>query len=422
MESTKATVQVLCRGAVISRAAASNIAIRQSNCSALLFARLNRTFARMNTFGRIFRFTSFGESHGAAIGGVIDGMPAGIKVDMELIRTELLRRATGSSCRKDSESAESGVCHCSGNYSSTRKEEDNVEFLSGLLNGTTLGTPIAFIIRNKDARSEDYKDLEHLFRPAHADDTYFHKYGIRDHRGGGRASARETAVRVVAGAFAKMLLKQHNIAVTARVAEIGGIKTVSQSELPAKTQAKTQAEPQAKPTASNSELPAAATELLENARKTGDSVGGVIECTVTGAPKTLMGLGEPLYDKLTSRLASAMMSINASRSFEIGQGLQATKMLGSEHNDKWLQDGSTENNYSGGVRGGISTGEPVIMRVGFKPIPSISKEQTMLSDNGELIKHSIHGRHDVTCVFRAVPVVEAMAAVCIADFLLLKNS
>ncbi|MDR1974371.1 MAG: chorismate synthase [Bacteroidales bacterium] len=380
----------------------------------------------MNTFGRIFRFTSFGESHGAAIGGVIDGMPAGISIDTLLIERELHRRATGENI-----------------YSSSRKEQDNVEILSGVFDGLTLGTPIGFIIHNNDVRSDDYKELEHLFRPSHADDTYFHKYGVRDWRGGGRASARETAVRVVVGAFAKMLLQQHGVTVTAKVAEVGGIAiktdctaasmphTAGGNGVAVKTTDgtphhtadsngvavnTTDGTPHHTADSNGVVANTAADMLLQEVRATGDSIGGIVECTVLGVPR---GLGEPLYDKLTSRLAAAMMSINATRSFEIGQGLRATTMRGSEHNDKWNADGTTQNNYCGGVRGGISTGENIVMRVGFKPIPSIPKTQTMLSDKGELVEHSIHGRHDVTCVFRAVPIVEAMAAVCLADFILL---
>ncbi|MDR2556383.1 MAG: chorismate synthase [Bacteroidales bacterium] len=458
----------------------------------------------MNTFGHIFRFTSFGESHGSALGGVIDGMPAGIFVDMEFIKSELRRRATGGVILGDSVNVDDGRtddagvgngasgyvdCSCgisAGNgctneanagggtddskrcgsiagsaYSSSRKESDTVEILSGVFNGCTLGTPVSFIIRNEDTRSEDYAELQHLFRPAHADDTYFHKYGVRDYRGGGRASARETAVRVVVGAFAKLLLRQYevsaatgtttknaaavigtasatntvntldcfaslamtecgtfdtskdilakqgvNVAMTecgtfansitieAKIVEIGGIKVSSTST-------------------------AQYINALEQARTQGDSVGGIIECIVKNVPRNL---GEPLYDKLSARLAYAMMSIPASRSFEIGKGIEATKMRGSQHNDNWRTDGTTENNYAGGIRGGISTGEDIILRVGFKPIPSIAKKQTLLSDTGELVPHSIKGRHDITCVFRALPIVEAMTAITLADFILLKSA
>jgi chorismate synthase len=302
-------------------------------------------------------------------------------------------------------------------YSSSRKESDTVEILSGVFEGNTqgelpvtLGTPVGFIIRNENACSEDYSELQHLFRPAHADDTYFHKYGVRDWRGGGRASARETAVRVVVGAFAKMLLRQcgrrdsANDGITIGASVDAGVGRDT--------------------TASSNDGITVEAKIIEmgdaaEARAQGDSVGGIIECIAKNVPRSL---GEPLYDKLSARLAYAMMSIPASRSFEIGKGIEATKMCGSRHNDIWHANGTTENNYAGGIRGGISTGENIILRVGFKPIPSIAQKQQLLSDKGELVEHSIKGRHDITCVFRALPIVEAMTAITLADFILMSKT
>ena len=346
----------------------------------------------MNTFGRILRLSSFGESHGAAVGGMIDGFPAGVPIDMDLLQTDLRNR-------RPSQKVGSG-----------RQESDRIEILSGIHQGKSTGTPIGFIIRNQDAHSADYQALEKMFRPSHADDTYFRKYGIRDAQGGGRASARETVVRVVGGAFAKMLLYTQDVQVNAYTLSIGNISipdgsSISVAEAPSFA----------------SRCPHKATDLaiqklLKETREQKDSVGGVVSCIVTGIPA---GWGEPAYDKLSARLAYAMMGINAARGFEIGCGFEASRMKGSQHNDRWRSDGTTEENLCGGVRGGISTGEPLYFRVAFKPIPSIAQEQDLLGEDGKLHRMEISGRHDVCCVPRAVSVVEAMTALCVADFMLL---
>lgn len=347
----------------------------------------------MNVFGRILRLGSFGESHGAAIGGMLDGFPAGVSINMDLLRTDLRNRRPGQSAG-----------------SSGRKEDDDIEILSGVYQGKSLGTPIAFLIRNRDARSQDYAGIEHLFRPGHADDTWQHKYGLRDGRGGGRSSARETAVRVAGGAFAKMLLNAQGIEVHAYTQAIGTLSIPESASFDAGAAFRFDTR------CPYSQTDSAMRLLLEDFRKRKDSIGGLVACVANGLPS---GLGEPVYDKLSARLAYAMMGINASRGFEIGCGFEAARMPGSEHNDLWQADGTTQKNLCGGVRGGISTGEPLFFRVAFKPIPSIGKEQKLLGEDGKLHTVAIEGRHDVCCVPRAVSVVEAMAALCIADFLLL---
>lgn len=350
----------------------------------------------MNTFGMILRLSAFGESHGAALGGVLDGFPAGVPVDTDLLRADLRNRRPGQALT-----------------GSGRQEQDDIEILSGVFQGKSLGTPIGFIIRNQDARGADYAGLEHLFRPGHADDTYWHKYGIRDWRGGGRASARETAVRVAGGAFAKMLLGMQEVKVHAYTQSIGPVSIPGSVRVDAE---------QARRFVSrcpHQDTDEAMRQLLGKMRERQDSIGGTVACEVTGLPA---GWGEPVYDKLSARLAYAMMGINASRGFEIGQGFAASRMEGSEHNDRWRADGTTEQNLCGGVRGGISTGEPLYFRVAFKPIPSIGQEQRLLGEDGALHEMKIGGRHDVCCVPRAVAVVEAMAALCLADFMLLARS
>ncbi|MEG1498389.1 MAG: chorismate synthase [Bacteroidales bacterium] len=350
----------------------------------------------MNTFGTILKFTSFGESHGKGIGGVIDGFPSNIYIDLDFIQNELNKRKPGIP-----------------NIGSGRKEEDKIEILSGIYQGYSLGSPIAFFIANTDANAKDYEDLKSFYRPSHADDTYKAKYGIRDARGGGRASGRETAIRVAVGAFAKILLKKYSIEIYAYTDQIGKLRIqcpYTELELNhiydhplrcPETQTEIQME-----------------NLLKECRQKKDSIGGAIFGLIRHVPK---GLGEPLYDKLPSRLASAMLGINAVRGFEIGMGFDACTMKGSEHNDIWTIDGKTEKNLCGGVRGGISTGEDIYFRVAFKPIASIGIPQLLLSENQKIEEKSIQGRHDVCCVPRAVPVVEAMSAICIADFLLIQQ-
>ena len=305
-----------------------------------------------NTIGTLFRLTSFGESHGAAIGGVVDGCPAGVPFDSQLLTAEMDRRHIGSDA-------------------TSRREPDEVEILSGILNGVTLGTPIAFIIRNKEARSEDYDTLRTLYRPGHADYTCMQRYGIRDPRGGGRASGRETAVRVAGGAIAKMLLRQWGVT----------IQTV----------------------------------LTENPTPDADdSSGGVIECTVTHLPA---GIGNPLFDKLNARLAAAMMSIPSAIGFEMGSGFRAASMKGSEFRDEWNSDFTTRTNHCGGVQGGISNGMPVTFRTAFHPVVTIPQPTTCIDNNGALVTLTPEGRHDRCHLPRTAVVVEAMTALTLADFL-----
>ncbi len=317
----------------------------------------------MNTLGHLFKLTTFGESHGTAIGGVIDGCPSQLKLDFDFIEQELLRRKTAQS-----------------SISSQRKEPDRVEWLSGLLDGVTLGTPIAFMVRNEDFKPEDYEALKDVYRPSHADYTYEQKYGIRDWRGGGRASARTTLPIVVAGAIAKQILKGKSIQVFAEVTSVGN---------------------------------------AEQSRREGDTVGGVVECRILGVPA---GLGEPMFGKFSAELAHALFSLPAVKGFEIGDGFALAKMKGSEANDTFInKEGkiTTLTNHSGGIQGGITNGNDVVFRVAFKPIPSISQPQQTVNRAGEPCEIAIEGRHDVCALPRAVVLVEALAAMVTVDALFL---
>lgn len=356
-----------------------------------------------NTFGTLFKFTSFGESHGNAVGGVIDGCPAGLHVNMDFIYTELVRRKPGSLPN-----------------SSERKEDDEFEIVSGVFEGTTLGSPIAFLIRNKDANPADYDSLRNIFRPSHADYTYQSKYGLRDHRGGGRSSARETAARVVAGAFAKMFLKPYGIKISAYVTQIGGISIAdsytTSGELTCCSDSLCYP---------GEEAAKKMDTLLAELKAKGDSTGGIITCMIKNVPA---GIGEPVFGKLQSELAHAMLSINAAKGFEYGLGFKMASMLGSEVNDEFIPDKEgdtikikTKTNFSGGIQGGISNGEDIYFRVAFKPVPTIMKEQSTVDTDAKPVILKPRGRHDVCVVPRAVPVVEAMAALVIADQLLLNN-
>ena len=314
-----------------------------------------------NTFGTAFCLTTFGESHGAAIGGVIDGCPAGILLDKALIEKELSRRKPGQNATM-----------------SARKEPDEVEYLSGLFEGKTTGAPIAFLIRNKDAKTSDYENIKDVFRPSHADFTYQMKYGIRDYAGGGRGSARTLLPCVVAGSIAKQILATQGIEISSEVIEMG--------------------------------------EAREN-----DTVGAIIQGTIKNAP---VGLGEPAFMKFHAILAYAMMTINAAKGFEIGEGFNAARMRGSECNDEFTFDGErirTKTNHSGGVQGGITNGEDVVFRVAFKPIPSVMLPQQTVDIHGNKVTLEIQGRHDVCVVPRVIPIVEAMAAMVTLDFVLLKK-
>lgn len=352
----------------------------------------------MNSFGTIFRLTSFGESHGKSIGGVIDGCPAGILLDMRFIQNELERRKPGQSL-----------------LTTQRKEDDEVEFMSGIFEGKTTGAPIGFIIRNNDQHSSDYENLKDIYRPSHADYTYQQKYGIRDHRGGGRSSARETAVRVVAGAIAKQILKQSGISVLAYTSQIGSV-SLNESFSPIDPK-------QIESTPVRCPDPEKAKEMIaiiEDVKKSGDTIGGIISCFCTGVP---VGLGEPVFGKLQAALGNAMLSINAVKGFEYGMGFESAMRRGSEVNDLFFkkEDGSagTKTNFSGGIQGGISNGETIYFRVAFKPTATLLQPQETVDNKGNACVLEVKGRHDPCVVPRAVPVVEAMAAITILDYYLL---
>ena len=349
----------------------------------------------MNTFGTKFRFTSFGESHGVGIGGIVDGCPAGITLDMNFIQSELDRRKPGQS-----------------SISTPRKEDDKVEFLSGIFDGKTTGTPIAFVIKNNTQRSSDYEHLKELFRPSHADYTYHMKYGNRDYRGGGRSSARETAGRVVAGAIAKLVLKKMNIQITAYTSQVGNIALIN--DWTKYDLSLTESNIIRCPDAEKAKQMIA---LIESVKSDQDSIGGTITCVVQDVP---VGVGNPIFGKLQATLASAMLSINACKGFEYGSGFEHLHCKGSELNDSFCCENkkvSTHTNFSGGIQGGISNGETIYFRTAFKPTATIGKEQQTVDVNGNEVKLSAHGRHDPCILSRAVPVVEAMTALAIVDYL-----
>lgn len=353
-----------------------------------------------NTTGKIFRFTSFGESHGPAIGGVIDGCPAGLVIDLSFIDAELQRRKTGQIPS-----------------SSSRTEDDQVEFLSGIFEGKTTGTPIAFIIRNKGQRPEDYDHLRSSYRPSHADYTYEQKYGLRDYRGGGRASARETAARVVAGSVAKLLLEKAGISIKGYVSRIGEVEL--NKDYRSLDPGKAADSPVNCP---DDDTTARMLELLDAAKEQGDTLGGTVTCIATGMPA---GLGEPVFDRLEADLAKGVLGINAVKGFDIGSGIRAASSKGSEHNDRFImQNGkmATSTNNSGGVQGGISNGQDIYFRAFFKPVATLMKDQLTLNRDGQEVIIKGKGRHDVCVVPRAVPVVEAMAALVLADHLLRNRS
>ena len=354
----------------------------------------------MNTFGRIFRLTSFGESHGPAIGGVIDGVPAGIEIDLDAIQAELNRRRPGQSA-----------------IVTGRQEKDCVRILSGMFEGQTLGTPIGFIIENSNQHSNDYDAMRHCFRPSHADFTYSMKYGVRDHRGGGRSSARETATRVVAGAFAKQILKKKGINICAYTSQVGSV--VLDCPYKALDLSLTETNPVRCP---DSATAVKMENLILEVKSQGDTVGGVVSCVITGVP---VGLGEPVFGKLQSRLAEAMMSINAAKGFDYGMGFEGAALRGSETVDSFVNSNGkihTSTNNSGGIQGGISNGEDIFFRVAFKPVATLLQEVVTVTDNGEPTTLKARGRHDPCVVPRAVPIVEAMAAMVILDAILLDNA
>jgi len=348
-----------------------------------------------NSFGNIFRLTTFGESHGKAIGGIIDGCPAGHEIDFEKISIEMDRRKPGQS-----------------KIVTQRKEADAVEFLSGIFEGKTTGTPIGFIIKNNNQKSKDYNHLKKSFRPSHADLVYNEKYGVRDYRGGGRSSARETACRVVAGAIAKQILSDIEIiAYTTSIGEISiseNITIINKSNIEDSLVRCPDKKVSEKMIAS-----------IKNARKNGDTLGGVIKCVIKNTP---IGLGEPVFNKLHSELGRAMLSINAVKGFEYGSGFKGTKMKGSQHNDLIKLDKTTTTNNSGGIQGGISNGMDIYFNVAFKPVATIMKDQNTLDSNGNITILKGKGRHDACVVPRAIPIVEAMAAMVILDYYLINKT
>lgn len=353
-----------------------------------------------NSFGNIYRLTSFGESHGEAIGGVIDGCPSGINIDLDFIQHELNRRRPGQS-----------------SITTPRKERDKVEFLSGIFEGKTTGTPIGFIVRNSNQHSSDYDNLKNVFRPSHADYTYQQKYGIRDHRGGGRSSARETIARCVAGAIAKLLLKELNISITAYTSQVGSIKVEScYKELDL---TKTEENSVRCPDLQKAEE---MIRLIEEVKSQGDTIGGTITCVIQGVP---VGFGEPIFGKLHQALGSAMLSINAVKGFEYGSGFESVNCKGSELNDVFYENEGkiqTRTNNSGGIQGGISNGEDIYFKVAFKPIATVLQEQQTVSIEGKETILKAQGRHDPCVLPRAVPIVEAMAAMVILDFYLINKA
>ena len=342
-----------------------------------------------NTFGNFFKLTTFGESHGEAMGGVIDGCPAGVSIDLDAIENQMMRRRPGQST-----------------IVTQRKEADTVRFLSGIFEGKTTGTPIGFIIENTNQKSADYTHIKDSYRPSHADYTFDKKYGHRDYRGGGRSSARETACRVAAGAIASQLLSA--IAITGYVSSVGDLTLEKPyQELDFNTVDSNVVR------CPDAEMASKMIAKIKEVKKQGDTIGGIITCVIQNVP---VGLGEPVFDKLHAQLGKAMLSINAVKGFEFGSGFKGATMNGSEHNDLFNQDGTTKSNLSGGVQGGISNGMDIYFRVAFKPVATIMQKQQTINSKGEKVEMQGKGRHDPCVVPRAVPIVEAMAALTIADF------
>lgn len=349
-----------------------------------------------NTFGTLFRLTTFGESHGVALGGIIDGCPAGLEIDIDFVKSELQRRKPGQS-----------------HITTQRKEEDEVKFLSGIFEGKTTGHPIGFTIENTNQKSNDYEHIKEAYRPSHADFTYQEKYGIRDYRGGGRSSARETACRIVGGAIAKLYLKHLNVSVQAYVSQVGHIKL----------EKKYQDLDLSKTEESIIRCPDAATaynmvSYIEDIRKEGNTIGGIVSCVIKGTP---VGLGEPVFDKLHADIGKAMLSINAVKGFEYGEGFNSINFKGSELNDAFTStDGkvNTTTNHSGGIQGGISNGEDIYFNVAFKPVATIMQDQQSVDKDGNEMIVKGKGRHDPCVLPRAVPIVESMSALVLADAIL----
>ena len=346
----------------------------------------------MNTFGKLFTLTTFGESHGAAVGGIVDGMPAGVTIDIDFIQRELARRRPGQS-----------------HITTDRKEADQVELLSGVFEGKSTGAPIGFLVRNTNQHSKDYDNIRDLFRPSHADYTYYSKYGIRDHRGGGRSSARITLSRVVAGALAKLVLRQQGISILAYTSQVGDIQLERDYHKYDLTLI------ESNPVRCPDPLKAKEMEnLIAQVKHEGDTIGGVISCVIKGCP---VGLGEPEFGKLHAQLGAAMLSINAVKGFEYGEGFAGSSWRGSQQNDTFLPT-----NHSGGIQGGISNGEDIYFRVAFKPVATLLMEQQTVNIEGEATTMDVRGRHDPCVLPRAVPIVEAMAAMTILDALLISKT
>lgn len=349
-----------------------------------------------NTIGSIFRVTTFGESHGPGIGVVIDGCPAGLTIDNDFIEKQLSRRRPGQSA-----------------ITTARNEDDNYEILSGVFEGKTTGAPLSFFIKNKDVKSQDYSHLQHEYRPSHADYTYDIKYGHRDYRGGGRSSARETAARVIAGSVAQLILQHYGIRISAYVSAVGNIKT--EKDYSSLDLSKTDSNAVRCPDES---VALQMENYIKELKASGDTIGGIISCVISSAP---VGLGEPVFDKLHADLGKAMLSINAAKGFDIGKGFDSVGMKGSEHNDVFAKEGNkvtTLTNNSGGIQGGISNGEDIYFRVAFKPIATLLQKQKSINDQGQEVTLEGKGRHDPCVLPRAVPIVEAMAAIVLADHLL----
>lgn len=347
-----------------------------------------------NTFGKLFKLTTFGESHGEALGGIIEGCPSGIELNLEAIKLEMSRRKPGQS-----------------SIVTQRKEDDEVQFLSGIFEGITTGTSIGFLIPNTNQKSKDYSDIKDTYRPSHADYVYEKKYGIRDYRGGGRSSARETASRVVAGAIAKQIIP--DIKINAFVSSVGDIylnKPYQDLDF-----SKIESNPVRCP---DTETATKMEELIKQIKKEGDTIGGTITCVLQNVP---IGLGEPVFDKLHADLGKAMLSINAVKGFEYGSGFCGAQMKGSQHNDLYNADGTTKTNLSGGIQGGISNGMDIYFRVAFKPVATLIQKQEVLDNQGNIVELQGKGRHDPCVLPRAVPIVEAMAAIVLADFYLLNK-
>lgn len=353
-----------------------------------------------NTYGNIFTLTTFGESHGEAIGGVVDGMPAGIDIDMAFIQAELNRRRPGQSA-----------------ITTSRNEPDKVEFLSGVFEGKTTGCPIGFMVKNTNQHSNDYDNMRNLFRPSHADYTYTNKYGERDHRGGGRSSARITISRCVAGALAKLALQQLGISICAYTSQVGSIKLERDYRKYDLTKTETNAV-----RCPDTEKAAEMEQLISEVKAKGDTIGGIITCVIKGCPA---GLGEPEFGKLHAALGSAMLSINAVKGFEYGEGFDGVNALGSEQNDVFTTETggiSTRTNHSGGIQGGISNGEDIYFRVAFKPVATLLMQQNTIDKDGNATTLTARGRHDPCVLPRAVPIVEAMAAMTILDYYLMSRT